>query len=78
MAADRKVIRHFIVPQLRADASGDYASARPHAPGRAGANPAGNGFPIAGRLAPPLLASSEISMSSAAAVTVAKLCRLAA
>lgn len=44
MAVDRRIIGVSVMPQRRAGASGCSASARPRAPGRAGANPAGNFF----------------------------------
>lgn len=44
MADDRTLIRFSIDAQRRADAAEWPAPARPCAPGRAGANPAGNSF----------------------------------
>lgn len=77
MADDRTLIHSSFLAQQRADATGQSASARPCAPGRAGANPAGNDYPLADRRVPALWALFQIS-SSAAAFVVAKLCRRAA
>jgi hypothetical protein len=57
MADDLTLIDFSFHAQRRADAAGCLASARPCAPGGAGANPAGNGFPIAGEHMPPLQVS---------------------
>jgi hypothetical protein len=77
MADDRTLIYSSFLARQRANAAGRSASARPCAPGRARANPAGNLFPSADRRMPALWALPEIS-SSAVAVVVAKLCRRAA
>ena len=77
MANDLTLILLTFLAQQRADATGQSASARPCAPGRAGANPAGNNYPLADRRMPALWALSEI-FPSAVAFAVAKLCRRAA
>lgn len=78
MTSRRNVTGLSFATRRRTDAPGWCAPVRPRAPGRAGAHPAGNGFPIAARHMPPRWAQSKISSSSAVAFVVAKLCRRAA